>query len=219
MIDHILLLVADLLDYQTRFEEVTQVAPTYGGVHPSARASNALVDMGNGTYLEIIGPALDGTEGPLTETLKQLDEPRLSWFAIRSEDLEQDIVRLEAAGFTHSGINEIEFESELRSKISYSGVVAVNHEWGDQMPFFINWGDTPHPTTTSAGGLEMTSFTVFHPDAQALTKVYNELNVGVAVEEAAVPGFRLTFSSPGGDVVYESNTPKPIFSVNVEAQP
>ena len=216
MIDHILLLVSDLEAYQTQFQEVTQVAPTYGGVHPSARASNALIDMGNGTYLELIGPALDGTEGPLTLTLRKLEEPRLSWFAMRSEDLQQDVERLESAGFEHSGIQEIEFESEIRNKIRYSAVVAINHDWGDQMPFFINWGDTPHPTTTSNGGLTLTSFTVYHPDAESLAQVYDQLDVDVVVEHAEQPGFRLEFNSLGGDVVYQSSTPSPVFSVPLE---
>jgi Glyoxalase-like domain len=55
-LDHILLGVPDLDAGVTAFEQATGVTPLRGGKRPSRGTENALVSLGNGSYLEIIAP-------------------------------------------------------------------------------------------------------------------------------------------------------------------
>ena len=50
-VDHILLGIDDLDRGMEQFEKLTGVRPVYGGKHPRG-THNALVSLGNGTYLE-----------------------------------------------------------------------------------------------------------------------------------------------------------------------
>ena len=56
MLDHIILLIADLEGFKTRFEAETGVALTVGGAHPGLGTANLLASVGDGVYLEFIAP-------------------------------------------------------------------------------------------------------------------------------------------------------------------
>ena len=114
-IDHIIMLVPDLSAYMTEFEQVSGVKPKYGGMQLNAKIANALVDLGDGVYLEILGPSLNDSEvGPLTEWIRSREEPTVAWFALRSSNIEANAKQLEEAGLAHSGVLPTTFESSER---------------------------------------------------------------------------------------------------------
>ena len=215
-IDHIILLVPDLPAYVTEFEQGSGVTPKYGGMQPNAKVANALVDLGNGAYLEILGPSPGDEVGPMTERLQALPEPTVAWFALQSFDLDDNVKRLEAAGLEHSGVLRTNWESSERGLIDYSGLVAVNHGWGDQMPFYIDWHETPHPSSTSPGGITLSEFTVYHPDARNLGVVYGQLGVNVEVKVSETAGYDLVLETPKGELSFSSRSNETIFYVNTD---
>src|SRR4029079_2113852 len=85
-VDHILLGVPNLDAGMAAFEEATGVKPARGGTHPGPGTRNALVSLGNGTYLEIIAPQEhpDATTDMVTQ-LRSLTSPKLIEWAERVE--------------------------------------------------------------------------------------------------------------------------------------
>jgi len=215
-IDHIILLVPDLPAYTTEFEQVSGVKPKYGGMQPNAKVANALVDLGNGAYLEILGPSPGDEAGPMTERLRALPEPTVAWFALQSHDLDDHVKRLEAAGLEHSGVIRTNWESSDRGMIDYSAVATVNHGWGDQMPFYIDWRETPHPSVTSPGGVTLSEFTVYHPDAENLGTLYGQLGINVEVKPNETAGYDLVLETPKGELSFSSRSNETIFYVNTD---
>ncbi len=213
-IDHIILLVPDLPAYMAEFEQVTGVAPKYGGKQPNAKMGNALVDLGDGAYLEILGPSAGDEAGPMTERLRALSEPTVAWFALQSHDLDENVRRLEAAGLEHSGVIRTDWESSERGMIEYSGLVAVNHNWGDQMPFYIDWHETAHPSSTSPGGITLSRFTVYHPDGEDLGVLYGQLGVDVEVKVNDVAGYDLVLETTKGELSFSSRSNETIFYID-----
>jgi Glyoxalase-like domain len=57
-LDHIMLAAPDLEAAVVDFEQRTGVRPSEGGRHPGQGSRNVLATLGNGCYLEIIGPDL-----------------------------------------------------------------------------------------------------------------------------------------------------------------
>ena len=110
-------------------------------------------------------------------------------------------------------------EAALREGLGVNGPVAMHRntpggarlDWtilyledarfGEAIPFVIDWGKTPHPSTSLPGGCRLKSFTVTHPEAEALSRLHAALDIPVAVKRAAYPGFVVELSTPKGEVV------------------
>ena len=120
------------------------------------------------------------------------------------------------AGLEHSGVIRTNWESSPGDLFDYSGLVAVNHGWGDQMPFYIDWHETPHPSSTSPGGITLSEFTVYHPDAKNLGVVYGQLGVNVEVKVSETAGYDLVLETPKGELSFSSRSNETIFYVNTD---
>jgi hypothetical protein len=79
------------------------LASEYGGPHANGITHMALLGFDNGSYLELIAPQTAGkTEGSGWSNFMAGDAGPCAW-AISSQDIEQDVVRLKAAGVPVSG--------------------------------------------------------------------------------------------------------------------
>src|SRR6185437_13814430 len=96
-IDHIMLGIDDLDRGVKQFEEATGVKPVYGGKHPRG-THNALVSLGDGTYLEILALQPNAAPPKEYEDLKQLHTLTPIGWAVSSKDSTQLRNRLTSAG-------------------------------------------------------------------------------------------------------------------------
>ena len=55
-IDHLVIGVAELDAGVRQFEELTGIRPAFGGEHPDLGTHNALISLGDRTYLELLAP-------------------------------------------------------------------------------------------------------------------------------------------------------------------
>ena len=85
-----------------------------------------------------------------------------------------------------------------------AALFAAGHAYGDHLPFFIDWGATPHPSTTSVQGLELLSFQAVHPEPDGLAKIYQRLRIPVTVVAGAVARFQLRLLTPRGERPFAS---------------
>src|ERR1044072_5891173 len=96
-IDHILLAIDDLDRGVKQFEESTGVKPIYGGKHPRG-THNALVSLGDGTYVEIIAVQKGVTPPDDLTGLDQVHTLTPTGWAVSSEDSARLRSKLKAAG-------------------------------------------------------------------------------------------------------------------------
>ncbi len=77
--------------------------------------------------------------------------------------------------------------------------------WGEGVvPFLIDWGTTPHPSTTSAPGATLAGFTSGTPTRDASRDVFAALALDVAVTEAAAPSLQAVVTGPAGSMLLTS---------------
>ncbi len=216
MLDHIIILVASLADFQKDFRERYGVELTQGGAHPYLGTANLLADLGNGTYLEVLGPNPD-LESPtgMGEVLVGYDQPQVTWFAVATDHHDQVRADAEAAGPSLIGPSPGSRENAQGELLRWRSAVVAGHGYGEQVPFFIDWGDTGHPSQSSAKGLKLLEFTVLHPQAQALALICEAVGIEVPLETAEKPGFRLRINTPQGEVSYESYPVESVFLANI----
>jgi hypothetical protein len=210
-LDHIMLAAPDLEAAVADFEQRTGVRPSEGGRHPGQGSRNVLAMLGNGCYLEIIGPDLtqDRTNN-LGEVLSRLTTPALLKFAVGTRDIEvmrQRALKLGLWPLASSGVRAdgpfamsralptgdvLKWRLLLLGSASYEGYV----------PFFIQWDSEPHPSQTAATGCALERFWVEHPDAAGLSKLYSDLEVAVDVAPASQPRLNLALRTPKGRVTF-----------------
>jgi hypothetical protein len=68
------------------------------------------------------------------------------------------------------------------------------------VPFFIDWGESPHPGRTSPPGATLDDLRAEHPDAGAVREMLRHLNIEMSVVESATPALKATIRGPRGTV-------------------
>lgn len=189
-LDH-LLFGAPALDVGVR--EVTArlgVAPAPGGVHPTMGTTNALLSLGGGVYLEVLAPAPGHTElRGFGQELAGLQTPALVNWAARASDLEAVAAAATAAGLAPFGPVPGSRRTESGDLLEWRMLLIGGHDFGTFIPFFIDWGATPHPSITSPAGPRLLRFSVAHPRAAELSGLYRALGLEIEVAEGANPRF------------------------------
>ena len=201
-VDHLVWATPDLDQGIGEIERLTGVRASPGGKHPSWATHNALLSLGPGMYLELLAPDPSvpppGKERPFG--LDRLDRSRLVTWAAHEADLAGRLATLAAAGLD---LGEILAGGRVRPD-------GVALHWrltspramleGGVLPFLIDWGTSPHPSTTAAPGLTLVALEIEHPDPEQLRKLLDGFGVHLPLRKAPQPALVATVDSPRGRV-------------------
>lgn len=207
-LDHLLWAAPTLDEGTARFAELSGVTPGRGGAHPGFGTRNALLALGgeayHSVYLEIIAPdpaqALAGTRGA---TLAALEAPTLLTYAVRADDLERVARLADGAGLSTPGPVAMSRVRQDGVRLEWRVLHLAGHPFGELLPFFIEWGDTPHPSRSAPGGCTLEAFEVAHPDREALAALYAALEIEVRVASAPSSRLRAALRTPRGEVALD----------------
>ncbi len=201
-IDHLVYATPDLQFGIETIERMTGVRAMPGGQHPGRGTRNALISLGPGVYLEIIGrdPAQPKPPQPPPFGIDDLDEPRLVTWVAKGENLES--FAKEAA---HAGVKLGEVIDGSRQRTD--GVV-LSWRYTDPrtvafdglVPFFIDWGKAPHPAGAAASGASLTGLRAEHPDPEPVQKALDTLGLDLRVQRGPRPALIATVDTPRGRV-------------------
>lgn len=201
MLDHVVLATPDL---EATIAELTArlgVAPSVGGPHVGLGTRNVLYSLGGDCYLEVIGPDAEQPEpdGPRPLSVDDVTAPTIVTWCAKSNDLAGLIDRAAARGRGFRGPVSMSRRSP-HGLLEWACAYPEGDTAGGLIPFFIDWGSTAHPSTTSATGLTLKSWRAGHPDPDAVTSRLAELGVDLAVDYATAPRLSLIVNSPNGTV-------------------
>ena len=201
-LDHILLGSSDLDRGIAWMEERTGVRAVFGGVHPGRGTRNALLQLGQHRYLEILAPGPDPQQASQRwyADLRVLRVPRLVAWAVHTADIVTLAREARAAGFAITGPDD---GSRTRpdGKMLRWEFSRLQDDRGGLLPFFIEWDrESVHPSVDAPAGCRLDRFLLQSEARPDLTKVCEELGVDVAVEHGKKPLLRARISSPKGEV-------------------
>jgi hypothetical protein len=201
-VDHLVYATPDLQLGVDRIERLLGVRASPGGQHPGRGTRNALLALGPGAYLEIIGPDPEqpAPSQPRPFGIDDLKEPRLVAWAAKGKGLEQ-LARDAARGGVVLG--EVISGSRRRA----DGVM-LSWRYTDPrtvvadgiVPFFIDWGSTPHPAVSAAPGASLVALRAEHPDAQRVHAAVSRLGIDLAIQHGARAALVAVVNSPRGRV-------------------
>jgi len=201
-IDHLVYATPDLAAGVTHVETLLGVHATPGGQHPGEGTRNALVALGPTSYLEIIGPDPEQPRpaGPRKFKIDDLTEPRLVTWAAKGTNLMQLVADARRRGVPVGDVTP-------GSRRTPGGVLLSWHISNQRamvadglVPFFIDWGDTPHPAKSAAAGATLVALRAEHPEPENVRRMLGELGLELPVAKGAKPSLVATIAGTHGRV-------------------
>ena len=201
-VDHLVYATPDLAAGVERVERLLGVKAVPGGQHPGGGTRNALIRLGDETYLEIIGPDPDQPKPPRPRRfgIDELKAPRLVTWAVKGTDLDSIVKTAKSHGLdpgqVQSGSRKRPDGVLLSWRLTVSPVLTAD----GIVPFFIDWGDTPHPASALPKGCTLVALRAEHPDANRIKAGLSGLGLNLHVDEGSAPALIATIRTPKGDV-------------------
>jgi hypothetical protein len=201
-VDHLVYATPDLTRGVDELAQLLGVRATPGGQHPGLGTRNALIALGPDSYIEIVAP---DPEQPAPSTprwfgIDDLEHSKLATWAAKGTDLEQ----LRATAVQ----NGIPLGPVARGSRRRPDGVELSWQLTDPrasvadgiVPFFIDWGPSPHPARSAANGAALISLRAEHPDPQSVQHMLQQLGLPFTVSPAMHPALVATIDSPHGRV-------------------
>jgi hypothetical protein len=202
-IDHLVYATPDLPAGVKDVEAVLGIRAAPGGQHPGEGTRNALIALGPTSYLEIIGPDPDQPkpDHPRRFGIDDLQAPRLVAWAAKGTNLTQIVADAHRRGVPIGdvlpGSRRTPTGVLLSWHVTDQRAVAANN---GLVPFFIDWGNTPHPATSAAAGATLISLRGEHPNAENVQKMLTELGLELPVVKGERPSLVATILGTRGRV-------------------
>ncbi|GAA0940862.1 VOC family protein [Pseudonocardia zijingensis] len=200
-LDHLVLATPDL-DATVADLAGRGLVTSPGGAHDGLGTRNALADLGDGAYLEVIGPDPQQPEPtqPRPFGIDGLRAPRLVAWAVRVADIDAAVAAARSHGVDPGAARDM---ARLRGD-------GVRLEWRltpppgtvpEVVPFLIAWGATEHPSRSAARGARLEEFTAAHPDPAGTRRRLAAVGApDVTVAPGPAPALRALVATPTGTV-------------------
>lgn len=187
LVDHLVFAVPDLSAGVAEMEARLGVPLSPGGSHPGGGTRNALLQLGDGAYLEVVGPDPEQPAPPdglwLADGGPAL--PALVTWASRSSDL--GALTRGPAGHLLGPVRSMSRRNDDGSVLSWTMTMPVRPlPRGGVVPFFIDWGDSVHPSATLPDReLRLAGLRARHPAPEAVSDELAALGVKMRVDSGA----------------------------------
>lgn len=180
-LDHVVVAAPDLDRARDEIAARTGVRAIDGGPHLGQGTRNALLGFDHETYLEIIAPdPAQPRAANFGARLATLDAPTLLHWAIRSNDLDAVAARARQAGLTPTRPFTMSRRRTDGELLDWRLLGIGGHSAGGVVPFYIDWGSTPHPAL-SAPRLGAATFIVRLPAGHPARTLLTPCPAGVSM--------------------------------------
>ena len=201
-IDHLVLAVPDLATAMEEIKELLGVEPAMGGRHPGWGTWNALVSLGDRTYLELIAAdpenQIPGIQCPDIFTSEGTAR-MIGWFA-KCQDLKRNHEVLMANGVctgeVKAGSRMLPDGRTLQWQLTDPNVMVLHGIF----PMLIDWGHSPHPAATAPRGCRLDELRLFHPEATEVERLMSSIGIEQTVHQGEQPSISVVIEAPTGKV-------------------
>ena len=178
-VDHLIYASPDLDLGINRIEELLGVRATPGGSHEGLGTHNALVSLGPNCYLEIIAPDPAQSEyfSPRPFGIDDLQSPKLMTWAAKGTNLDSLVQRAAKHGIELGEAFAMSRQLPEGQILSWTLTFPMQTERAGLIPFFIDWGETPHPSLSASKGAQLLELTLEHPLQEELDRDFKILGM------------------------------------------
>lgn len=205
-LDHIVWLSANRDAAVDLLFKATGLEAAPGGEHGDGGTHNAVVRLGETSYLEVISPMPGVTQGNLyVSRAAKRPKPHIAGWCIRPrEDLDLIAARLRSGGVQSVGPFPMSRMSP-GGRIDWRLLVPNPPRMAGLAPFLIAWGDMDqHPARGAVSHGRLKSFEAGHPNPPAVGRIFERLNIDLPVGASQTPSLRATVEGPRGTLLISS---------------
>ncbi len=201
-IDHLIFAAPTLESGMDAIENLLGIRPVVGGQHKGRGTHNALLTFGD-IYFEVIAPdpAQPDVPKPLWMKTDQATQPKLwTWATVNPDLFELEKV----ANQNQISLGEIESGTRIQTNgniLKWQLTEPILENENGIMPFFLNWGETIHPSKTLPQAGEILSFKAIHPNPELIQNQLDKLGVNLLVEKGNDPHLEATIRTLKGDII------------------
>ena len=201
-VDHLVVTHSELEAGIDDVEDRTGVRPAMGGRHLDWGSHNALLSLGDSTYLEVISPdpksRLPQDSRPAVFTRPG---PGLvnGWVA-KCDDIERAVAISDELGHPLGPALHGRRERTDGTLLSWTLTDPMTRRFDGLLPILIDWGRSPHPASTAPTGCTLVGLALRHPEAATLSMVLGRLGLPMVVEPGEVPMITATIDTPAGTI-------------------
>lgn len=203
-IDHLVYGAPDLDAAVDELEALLGVRAAAGGKHEGLGTHNALLSLGNGSYLEIIAPDPDQElpdDGKVPFGVDKLERARLITWALQRPDIAASVERARRMGYDPGDPQPMSRAVPGGGTISWTLTRAPQPVGDGLVPFLIDWGDTPHPSKSAPGGCDLVRLRGEHSNAPAVIDALLALDtMDVTVIPGPAPMLAAIIRAPRGEI-------------------
>lgn len=201
-IDHLVYATPDLNQGIQKIERLLGVQPVPGGRHPKWGTRNAILSLGHHIYLELLAPDPDQHEfeGQRLFDVDKLSKSRLLTWVAKSNDLEELVDRASKAGLDLGEVSEGSRKRPDGSVLTWRLTDPYKIAYDGILPFFIDWGKTPHPAESAPSGCVLESFYGEGPEPDCIQESLTALGIELETKQSARPGLVATIRASRGVV-------------------
>ncbi len=180
-------------------ESRSGVAPAYGGRHDTGGTHNALLNLGEAQYLELIAADPEGDREEIRGRLiAMLPVPRSITWAIAVDDLEKTVERARSQGYDPGPIDPLSRRRPDGTLLSWRLCWEGEGVFLGVVPFLIEWGTCPHPAETAPTGCRLLGLHAEHPSPDTVRPALAALEVEMAVEKGPAAALIAKIETPRG---------------------
>ena len=199
-VDHIVFCAPTLEDGIDYILELTGVQATYGGRHITKGTHNAIFKIGPHAYFEILAPDPENKDisPPRWMGIDLIKEPRITRWAIKSNDIEKDATNLSNYKADYGNAKSGNRALQDGTILSWQLTDPLTKPAIEVVPFLLDWQDSIHPSSTLSDTCELKAISLEHPDPKIIKQVARALELSLTVTPSDQPRVIISLNTPRG---------------------
>lgn len=202
-IDHIVYAVPDLKQAMADLTTRLGVAPSFGGYHRDQGTKNALLNLGDGAYLEILAVDEGNTtvSAPRWMGVDVIDDFAITRWSVKGEDIIAEAAALRSFHPQMGQIYACQRQKSDGGLLQWQMTLPLAEPAIEVTPFVTDWkGGTIHPTDSLPAACQLLEIQLVHPKPRSLRSLLKKLDIDLTIEKGATASIKILVDSPQGKV-------------------
>ena len=204
VIDHIVYATPHFEDTIKFFQDQIGVTPEIGGRHLNMGTKNALLNLGNKAYLEILAIDLENTAitSPRWMGIDLINEAKCTRWALSSAEIQRDASILKSIESNLGNIIAGSRKLPSQESLNWRMTMPLAEPEVDVLPFFLDWSDSAfHPCDQLLMMCSIKQIAINHPNPLTIQTHFDKFGINQKVGHAESPEIKVLIVGPKGEVL------------------